>query len=367
MVPGFSTGGATARPGAAETIAALKPAQIESERAQRETERLLLARYAPASILIDDALNILYFHGETGRYLEHSRGTASLNLEKICRPGLLVELSPAIHEAQTTERPVRREHVRVELPGENHEISLEIIPVKLAGIESHYFLIIFDQASAGRSESGREGLLVRLYTSLLGAGSAQETEKDNQLASLRRELEATREYLQATVEEHEAATEEMKSAHEEALSANEEFLSTNEELETAKEELQSANEELGVTNQELRNRNRELTDLNDELRHSRTYQDAVAETLREALLVLDGNLRIQKANHQFYQTFHLRPQDTLQRYLYDLGDGQWNIPELRKLIKGVLPKRQPNAGFRSYPRFCRNRRENDAAERSTAA
>jgi two-component system CheB/CheR fusion protein len=54
--------------------------------------------------------------------------------------------------------------------------------------------------------------------------------------------------------------------------------------------------------------------------------------------VLDGNLRIQKANHQFYETFHLRPRDTLQRYLYDLGDGQWNIPGLRELLESVLPK-----------------------------
>jgi two-component system CheB/CheR fusion protein len=351
VVPGFSTGGATVRPGATENIAPVKPAQFESERAQKETERILLARYAPASILIDDALNVLYFHGDTGRYLEHSRGVASLNLEKVCRPGLLVELSPAIHEAQKSERPVGREHVRVELPGEENEISLEVIPVRLAGIESHYFLILFGQPSTDRSVFGRKGLLVRLYASLLGAGSAQESEKDNQIASLRRELEATREYLKATVEEHEATTEEMKSAHEEALSANEEFLSTNEELETAKEELQSANEELGVTNQELRNRNRELTELNDELRHSRSYQDAVAETLREALLVLDGNLRIQKANHQFYETFHLRPQDTLQRYLYDLGDGQWNIPGLRELLEGVLPKASPLRDFEVTHRF----------------
>ena len=338
VVPGFSTGGATAQRSATETITPAKPAQIESDRAQRETERILLARYAPASILIDDSLNVLYFHGETGRYLEHSRGAASLNLEKICRPGLLVELSPAIHEAQKSERPVRRDHVRVESSGKELEINLEVIPVKLTGIESHYFLILFAQSPTDRPESGREGSLVSLYRSLFGAGSAQDTDKDNQIASLRRELAATREYLRATVEEHEAATEEMKSAHEEALSANEEFLSTNEELETAKEELQSTNEELGVTNQELRNRNRELTDLNDELRHSRSYQDAVAETLREALLVLDSNLRIQKANHQFYETFHLRPQDTLQRYLYDLGNGQWNIPGLRELIEGVLPK-----------------------------
>jgi two-component system, chemotaxis family, CheB/CheR fusion protein len=339
------------RQSATETLVPVKPAQIESERVQKETERILLARYAPASVLIDDGLNVLYFHGETGRYLEHSRGVASLNLEKICRPGLLVELSPAIRQAQKNERPVRREHVHVEVPGEEHEISLEVIPVRLAGIESRYFLILFGQPAAERSESGRDGLLVRLYASLLGTSTAQETEKDNQIASLRRELEATREYLQATVEEHEAATEEMKSAHEEALSANEEFLSTNEELETAKEELQSANEELGVTNQELRNRNRELTDLNDELRHSRSYQDAVAETLREALLVLDGNFRIQKANHQFYETFHLRPQETIQRYLYDLGDGQWNIPGLRELLAGILPKGSPLRDFEVTHRF----------------
>jgi len=338
IVQGFSADEATARTGVGEAIAAAKPAPIESERAQKETERLLLTRFAPASILIDDGLNVVYFHGETGRYLEHARGAASLNLQKICRPGLLVELTPAIKEAQKSERPVLREDVRVELPGQKSDVTFEVIPVKLPGIESRYFLILFGQPSAQRSELRRAGLLVRLYTSLFGAGSAQETEKDNQIARLRRELDATRDYLQAGVEEHEAVTEEMKSAHEEALSANEEFLSTNEELETAKEELQSANEELGVTNQELRDRNRELNALNDELRDSRSYQEAISETLRESLLVLDGGLRIQKANHQFYDTFHLRPQETLLRHIYDLADGQWSITGLRDLLEGILPR-----------------------------
>jgi two-component system CheB/CheR fusion protein len=113
VVPEFPATEAAARPGAAEIVAAARPALIGSERAQRETERLLLTRYAPASILIDDGLNVLYLHGETSRYLEHARGAASLNLQQICRPGLLVELSPAIHEAQKSERPVLREGVRV--------------------------------------------------------------------------------------------------------------------------------------------------------------------------------------------------------------------------------------------------------------
>jgi two-component system, chemotaxis family, CheB/CheR fusion protein len=337
VVSEFPVVQAAARPGMTETIAVADPILIESERAQKETERLLLKRYAPASILIDESLNVVYFHGETSRYLEHARGAASLNLQKICRAGLLVELSPAIHEAQKTDQPVFRGGVRVELSGEEHDVSFEVIPVKLPGEESRYFLILFGQP-AHLPERHRAGLLRRLWTSLFGAGSAAETEKDNEIARLRRELDATRDYLQVAGEEHEAAKEEMKSAHEEALSANEEFLSTNEELETAKEELQSANEELGVTNQELRNRNRELDDVNVELRQSRNYLDAIVETLRESLLVLDKNLRVQKANHEFYETFHVRPDETLQRYIYDLGNGQWNIPGLRTLLEEVLPK-----------------------------
>jgi two-component system CheB/CheR fusion protein len=260
-----------------------------------------------------------------------------MNLQQICRPGLLMELSPAIHEAKNSERPVLREGVRVELPGEEREVSFEVIPVKLPGIESRYFLILFGSPSTEKREPRSAGLFVRTWNSLFGAGSLAETEKDNQIALLQRELDATRDYLQATVEEHEAAKKEMKSAHEEALSANEEFLSTNEELETAKKDLQSANEELGVTNQELRNRNREVSDLNDELRQSRSYQEAIVETLRESLLILDGDLRVQKANREFYETFHTRPEETLKQHIYELGNGQWNIPELRKLLEGILP------------------------------
>jgi two-component system CheB/CheR fusion protein len=223
------------------------------------------------------------------------------------------------------------------LPGEEREVSFEVIPVKLPGIESRHSLILFGRP-AHPPELGHAGVLRRLWTSLFGAGSAAETAKDHQIARLRRELDATRDYLQAAGEEYDAVKEEMKSAHEEALSANEEFISTNEELETAKEELQSANEELGVTNQELRNSNRELDDMNVELRKSRNYLDAIVETLREPLLVLDKGLRVQKANHEFYKTFDVRPDETLQRHIYDLGDGQWNILGLRALLEGVLPE-----------------------------
>ena len=142
--------------------------------------------------------------------------------------------------------------------------------------------------------------------------------------------------------------EELKSAHEEVLSANEEFQSTNEELETAKEELQSANEELTTTNDELGSRNRELSVLNIELQkarqisdHARDYAELIVETVREPLLVLDGELRVRRANHAFYTDFKTSREDVEGHIIYDLGDGQWNNPLLRERLLAVLARNEP--------------------------
>jgi hypothetical protein len=56
------------------------------------------------------------------------------------------------------------------------------------------------------------------------------------------------------------------------------------------------------------------------------------------LLVLDPDLRVTSANPAFYSTFQVRSDQTLQRLVYDLGNGQWNIPALRDLLKGILER-----------------------------
>ncbi|MGQ0547702.1 MAG: ATP-binding protein, partial [Betaproteobacteria bacterium] len=124
--------------------------------------------------------------------------------------------------------------------------------------------------------------------------------------------------------------------HEEALSANEEFQSTNEELETAKEELQSANEELATTNDELRTRNQELNAANETVREARDYAEAIVGTMRHPLLVLDRRLRVQHANPAYYRLFRTARSDVEGRHLYDLGDRQWDIPQLRRLLDDTL-------------------------------
>ena len=312
---------------------------LDAESAQREAERLLLARYTPVGVVVDDALNVLHFHGETGPYLEHVSGPPSLNLQRIARPQLLVDIMPAIQEARETGVEARREGLSVD---GLRDVSIQVVPLKRPSRQRCY-LILFEDAT--RRYADRRA--APLATSAL-----PESEKDRRLAQSERETAAMREYLQTTLEEHEAVKEELKSAHEEVLSANEEFQSTNEELETSKEELQSANEELTTTNEELRNRNRELDVLNFELEgartlaeRARTYADGIIETILEPLLVLEADLKVARVNQAFTADFRLTREQVEGRLLQEIGSGQWNNAPLREKLDAVLHRGEPLANW----------------------
>src|SRR5580700_6882358 len=69
-----------------------------------------------------------------------------------------------------------------------------------------------------------------------------------------------------------------------------------------------------------------------------TYAQDIVETVREPLLMLDTTLRVKSANHAFYETFHVTSEETENRLIYELGNGQWDIPDLRTLLEDVVPK-----------------------------
>ncbi|MBK5258768.1 MAG: response regulator [Thermoanaerobaculia bacterium] len=68
-----------------------------------------------------------------------------------------------------------------------------------------------------------------------------------------------------------------------------------------------------------------------------TYAQDVVDTVREPLLILDSSLRVHSANRAFYQTFHVSSQETENRLIYELGNGQWDIPALRTLLEDIVP------------------------------
>jgi signal transduction histidine kinase/DNA-binding response OmpR family regulator len=67
-----------------------------------------------------------------------------------------------------------------------------------------------------------------------------------------------------------------------------------------------------------------------------TYARDIVETVREPLLMLDTSLRVRSANSAFYQTFQVTCEETENRLIYELGNGQWDIPALRKLLDEVM-------------------------------
>ncbi|MDD2271222.1 MAG: PAS domain S-box protein [Desulfuromonadaceae bacterium] len=74
-----------------------------------------------------------------------------------------------------------------------------------------------------------------------------------------------------------------------------------------------------------------------EIQDAREYAENIVETVRKPLMVLDSDLKILTANHSFYDTFKVVPEDTIGNFIYDLGNRQWDIPQLRVLFKNILP------------------------------
>ena len=87
------------------------------------------------------------------------------------------------------------------------------------------------------------------------------------------------------------------------------------------------------------------------LQEARLYAESIVDTVREPLLVLDGDLRVRSANRSFYATFQVSEEETVGRSLYELGNRQWDIPQLRTLLGEVLPAEARAERLRGGARF----------------
>jgi two-component system CheB/CheR fusion protein len=414
----------------------------------KEVNRLLLSKYTPAAVLINSDMEILQFHGQTGPYLEPAPGRPSLNLARMAREGLALELRTAVHRATKENAPFTKEFVQFKYNREYRYVTLEVLPIAGSGSRDRHFLVLFKDSVPPSTPSPKQSYSRNV--------ARKESPLEREKEQLRRELEQSKTHLQAIIEEQDATNEELRSANEEILSSNEELQSTNEEMETAKEELQSSNEELTTLNEELQNRNVELdmanndwvnllsnvnipfvmvgndliirrftpaaekvlrivaadigrpiTDLRPnidvpdlgtlileaietvsmrerevkdhdghwytlrvrpyrtvdnkiegsvltlidihslktQVTSSRLYAEGIVQTLRDPLLVIDSQLRIKTANPAFYRMFHTYPDETENKFIYDLGNKNWNIPRLRKVLEEVLSKDKPLQNF----------------------
>jgi two-component system CheB/CheR fusion protein len=298
------------------------PKEVDIE---KEAERLMLSLYMPASILVNKDLQILRFYGSTFLYLQPASGRASLHLLKMIRDELIFELRSLIKQAKKDGKSARKDKVQISDNGQLRDITLEVQPVSTSA--DPHLLIVF-QPSA----------ILEPPASTKRPVSYRQDEKDRRLLALEKELGGARDHVKSITEDFEATREELQSANEEVLSSNEELQSINEELETSKEELQSTNEELITINEELQLRNTELKESVD-------YSKAIIETIREPLLVLNTDLRILTVNQAFYTTFRLGQDDVEGNYLYEVGNGMFDLPGLNSQLKKMMAR---NTWFQDF-------------------
>ena len=289
---------------------------------QREADRIILGQYAPPAVLINEDLEILQFRGATRPYLEPAQGQASLNILKMARDTLFVELRNVIDEAKQQNVTARRPGVRVRDEQQARLVNLEVRPIRLSGSTQRCFLVLFHEVSAPIAPA--PGLTASPGASPAAAPPAPD---DQVVQQLRQELGSAKEYLQAIIEQQTAANEELQSANEEILSSNEELQSTNEELQTTKAELQSTNEELRSLNAELQERNREISQANDDL--TNTFS-----SIKMPIVLLDSELRIRQFTPTAKVGLHLIPAD-VGRPLGDLRPS-FDIPELESMLLDVI-------------------------------
>jgi two-component system CheB/CheR fusion protein len=288
----------------------LRSSERRKDDYQKSADDILLAKYTPAGVIVNEQFDIVQFRGSTGAYLEPSPGKASLNVLKMAREGLSFELRNALHRVKAKQETFTKEGILADRG--KKPVSIEVIPL-MNTIEPHFLILFKDTVAAPPKERQQQ------------KNKAQE-QQNERIKILEKDLLQAREDMRSITEDQEAANEELQSANEELLSSSEELQSLNEELETSKEELQSTNEELITVNQELYDRN-------DQLNQARIFSEAVVTTIFEPLLVLTPDFRIKSANEAFYKTFSISEKEALGKVLFELQDNGWDIPGVRdKLV-----------------------------------
>ena len=256
------------------------------------TRRVLLQSYAPASVVTDLKGNILFVHGETGRYLRPAPGQASLNVVDMAREGLQIELRNALNAGAAHGQAMLGREVSIGTDvSDAMKVKLSVRPLQGPESGQNLFLVSFEDVVEPAPQKGRRRL------------QKEGSPEMQRIVELERDLAYTRENLQATIEEQQASNEELKSANEELQSTNEELQSTNEELETSKEELQSVNEELISVNTELQAKIEQLASMQDDMKN-------LLDNINVGTVFLDQHLAIRRYTREAARIYRLVATDT---------------------------------------------------------
>jgi len=270
-----------------QTDIQMKPMK-EIENIQTLTDKLLLQRFLPSSVLINDQGDILYITGKTGKYLEPAAGKANMNIYAMAREGLSTMLVGAIRKAKQNYEPLYFKNIKVGAGSSIYLVDLTIQQNENPEALKGSIMIVFSDVATVILEKPS-----KKSNGKISLAHQQELEID---------LKRVNEELQSTQEEIQTSQEELKSTNEEMQSTNEELQSTNEELTTSKEEMQSLNEELQTVNVELQTKISDFEQTNNDMINLLNSTDI-------ATLFLDKALNIRRFTDQLKKIVKLRTSD----------------------------------------------------------
>jgi two-component system CheB/CheR fusion protein len=280
------------------------------ENIQTITDNILLQRFAPASVLVNEKGDIIYITGRTGKYLEPVAGKANWNIYAMAREGLRYELPTAFRKALQSFDPVILHNIKVGTNGGTQFIDVTLQRIEAPETVRGMIIIVFKDVAPVIEQK------------ITGKRIKSTRQKELEL-----ELQRNLEELQSTREEMQTSQEELKSTNEELQSTNEELQSTNEELTTSKEEMQSLNEELQTVNIELQSKVNDLVNANNDMKN-------LLNSTEIATLFVDKELNIRRFTDPITHLFKLRNADIGRPFTDLVTDLQY--PEIDSHARQVL-------------------------------
>ena len=260
---------------------------------QAAADRMLLQVYAPAAVVVNNAGDIVYISGRTGKYLEPAAGKANWNFHAMVREGLRAPLTAALKLAATQAEAVQMPHLQTQNSDAAQIVDVTVQAIREPAALKDMLMIVFRDVAvipAGRNRRKSEMALLTSH-----AAEVQQCHDENQ--NLREEARTSK--------------EELQSSNEELQSTNEELQSANEELTTSKEEMQSMNEELQTINAEMHTKLDDLAMAQNDLKNLLNSTDI-------AMLFLDKKLNVRRYTEQASKIISLRESD-IGRPLSDLS------------------------------------------------
>ena len=247
-------------------------------------QRHLLQQFAPATIVVNAACELLYTLGPVETYLKWQSGPSSLNVLKMVNRDLGLAISTAASQSLREKKQVEFRAIRLEpdvAAGATVRIQAEAFTVEANG-EPLVLISFFDDVPLVQQKQD-------------GQDFDQQQHLLERIRHLESDLLNTLENLQSSIEQQETANEELQAANEELLASNEELQSTNEELE-------SVNEELYTVNAEYQGKIQELTEVNDDMANFARSTDI-------GTIFFDANLKIRRFTPLFARITELNEND----------------------------------------------------------